>query len=68
MKEADEQEEEGGVRESSHAESGRGFQPVIERERVIGTCFDCLPSCRQNHCQGMQSEKGDKGKQSDQLN
>lgn len=42
MKEADKQEEEGGVRESSHAENGRELQPVMEREllseRVLTAC------------------------------
>lgn len=58
VKEADKQEEEGGVRESSHAENGRGFQPVLERESCYPNVFDCLPSCRQNHCQGMRSGAG----------
>lgn len=39
VKEADKHEEEGGVRESSHAENGRGFQPVLERESCYPNVF-----------------------------
>lgn len=39
VKETDKREEEGGVRESSHAENGYGFQLVIERESCYRNVF-----------------------------
>lgn len=74
MKDADKQEEEEGVNESSHAENGRGFQPVIDRESCYQSVFWLLAISQTETVPRNAEWERDKGKheelsdeQSDQL-